>query len=99
MNADVFDNVSTHNAGGILVFDLPGLPQMGGHSTRIFRNKVVDNDTANFAPKGNIVADVPTGTGVMVMANRDVARLRERDRRQPDRRACCWWPTTRTTRT
>jgi len=72
MNADVFDNVSTHNAGGILIFDLPGLPQMGGHSTRIFRNKVVNNDTANFAPKGNIVADVPTGTGVMVMANRDV---------------------------
>ena len=72
MNADVFDNVSTHNAGGILVFDLPGLPQMGGHSTRVFRNRVVDNDTPNFAPKGNIVAGVPTGTGVMVMANRDV---------------------------
>jgi parallel beta-helix repeat protein len=72
MNADVFDNVATHNAGGILIFDLPGLPQMGGHSTRIFRNKVVDNDTKNFAPKGNIVADVPTGTGIMVMANRDV---------------------------
>lgn len=72
MNADVSDNLSTHNAGGILVFDLPGLPQMGGHSTRIFRNKVVQNDTPNFAPKGNIVAQVPTGTGVMIMANRDV---------------------------
>ncbi|MFL5297954.1 MAG: parallel beta-helix domain-containing protein, partial [Phenylobacterium sp.] len=72
MNADVFDNVSTHNAGGILVFDLPGLPQMGGHSTRVFRNKVVQNDTKNFAHKGATVADVPTGTGVMVMANRDV---------------------------
>jgi parallel beta-helix repeat protein len=72
MNADVFDNVATHNAGGILVFDLPNLPQMGGHSTRVFDNQVVDNDTQNFAPKGNIVAGVPTGTGVMVMANRDV---------------------------
>ncbi len=72
MNADVFDNVSTHNAGGILVFDLPNLPQMGGHSTRIFHNKVVDNDTRNFARKGAIVGDVPTGTGVMLMANRDV---------------------------
>lgn len=72
MNADVFDNVATHNAGGILVFDLPNLPQMGGHSTRIFRNKVVQNDTPNFAPKGNIVAQVPTGTGVMIMANRNV---------------------------
>lgn len=72
MNADVFDNVATHNAGGILVFDLPNLPQMGGHSTRLFRNKVVQNDTPNFAPKGNIVANVPTGTGVMIMANKGV---------------------------
>lgn len=71
-NADVHDNVATHNAGGILVFDLPGLPQMGGHSTRVFHNRSVANDTPNFAPKGNIVAGVPTGTGVMVMANRDV---------------------------
>ena len=72
MFADVHDNVATRNAGGILVFDLPNLPQMGGHSTRVFRNRVVDNDTPNFAPKGNIVAGVPTGTGVMVMANRNV---------------------------
>ena len=71
-NADVHDNTSTHNAGGILVFDLPNLPQMGGHSHRIYQNDVVDNDTPNFAPKGNIVAGVPTGTGIMVMANRDV---------------------------
>jgi parallel beta-helix repeat-containing protein len=71
-NADVFDNVTTRNTGGILVFDLPNLPQMGGHSTRVFRNRVVQNDTRNFAPKGNIVASVPTGAGVMVMANRNV---------------------------
>lgn len=72
INADVFDNVATRNAGGILVFDLPNLPQMGGNSTRLFRNKVVQNDTPNFAPKGNIVASVPTGTGVMIMANKNV---------------------------
>lgn len=72
MNADVFDNVASRNTGGILVFDLPNLPQMGGHSTRLFRNKVVQNDTPNFAPKGNIVAGVPVGTGIMVMANRNV---------------------------
>ncbi len=71
-NADVYDNLATKNTGGILVFDLPNLPQMGGHNVRIFENVVVDNMTPNFAPKGNIVANVPTGTGVMVMANRDV---------------------------
>ena len=70
--ADVHDNIATKNAGGILVFDLPNLPQMGGHAVRIFDNIVSENDTPNFAPKGNIVASVPTGTGVMVMANRDV---------------------------
>ncbi len=71
-HADVFDNLATHNAGGILVFDLPNLPKMGGGDVRVFRNKVVDNDTPNFAPKGNIVASVRNGTGVLVMANDDV---------------------------
>ncbi len=71
-NADVFSNVAMHNTGGILIFDLPNLPQMGGHSIRVFSNRVTKNDTPNFAPKGNIVASVPNGTGVMVMANRDV---------------------------
>jgi len=72
MNADVHDNVATKNAGGILVFDLPNLPVMGGHSTRIYNNQIVENDTQNFAPPGNIVAGVPTGTGVLLMANRNV---------------------------
>jgi parallel beta-helix repeat protein len=71
-NADVHDNLATRNTGGILVFDLPNLPQMGGHSIRVFANRVVQNDTPNFAPQGNIVASVPMGTGVMVMANRNV---------------------------
>lgn len=71
-NADVHDNVATNNAGGILVFDLPDLPQQGGHSVRLFSNKVIANNHVNFAAPGNIVAGVPSGTGVMVMANRDV---------------------------
>jgi parallel beta-helix repeat protein len=70
--ADVHDNVATHNAGGILVFDLPDLPKIGGNSTRVFNNRIVENDTPNFAPPGNIVANVPTGTGLMLMANRNV---------------------------
>jgi parallel beta-helix repeat protein len=71
-DADVYDNLATRNTGGILVFDLPDLPKKGGGNVRIFENVVVDNSTPNFAPKGNIVANVPTGTGVMVMANRKV---------------------------
>ncbi|GGE10024.1 hypothetical protein GCM10011529_15470 [Polymorphobacter glacialis] len=71
-NADVHDNVATNNTGGILVFDLPDLPQQGGHSIRLFKNQVTANNHANFAAPGNIVASVPPGTGVMVMANRNV---------------------------
>jgi parallel beta-helix repeat protein len=71
-NADVYGNRATHNTGGILVFDLPGLPQQGGHSVRVYRNEIMNNDTPNFAPPGNIVATVPTGTGVLIMANRNV---------------------------
>jgi len=72
MKADVYRNTVTHNTGGILVFDLPNLPVQGGHDIRVFDNDVVDNETANFAPKGNIVAIVPKGMGIMVMANRNV---------------------------
>ncbi|MBN8608145.1 MAG: right-handed parallel beta-helix repeat-containing protein [Caulobacterales bacterium] len=71
-NADVFGNTATRNTGGVLVFDLPGLPQTGGHSVRVFENRIFNNDTPNFAPAGNIVASVPTGTGVLIMANRNV---------------------------
>lgn len=70
--ADVYGNVATRNTGGILIFDLPNLKQSGGHSVRVFDNEIVDNDTENFAPEGNIVATVPKGTGVLVMANRNV---------------------------
>ena len=70
--ADVYDNIASHNTGGILVFDLPDLPQQGGHHVRVFRNKAINNDTDNFAPEGNIVGEVPRGTGIIIQANSDV---------------------------
>jgi parallel beta-helix repeat protein len=71
-NADVFNNTATHNTGGILVFDLPMLQQQGGHAIRVFHNQITANDTPNFAPSGATVAEVPTGTGVLIMASHDV---------------------------
>jgi parallel beta-helix repeat protein len=68
-NALVERNVATRNTGGLLVFDLPGLPVMGGGNVILRNNAVSDNDTPNFAPPGNIVASVRRGTGVLVMAN------------------------------
>lgn len=71
-NADVYENDSHDNTGGLLVFDLPNLQQLGGHGVRVHDNKVHDNNTANFAPVGNIVGVVPAGVGSFVMANHDV---------------------------
>jgi len=71
-NADVYGNRAVNNAGGILVFDLPDLPVMGGNSTRIFDNEIISNNTENFAPPGGIVADLISGSGLTIMANRNV---------------------------
>jgi parallel beta-helix repeat protein len=71
-HADVYGNLATHNTGGILVFDLPALPRRGDGHVSVRNNRIIDNDTPNFAPKGNTVATVPTGTGVLVMAENDV---------------------------
>ena len=67
-NADVYDNVATNNTGGVLVFNLPGLQLTNGSGTRVFDNEIYDNNTLNFAPAGNIVGKVPTGTGIATIA-------------------------------
>ena len=71
-NAWVYDNLSTDNTGGILVFDLPDLPKERGGNTEVYNNKIIKNNYKNFAPKGNIVGKVPPGTGVMILATDDV---------------------------
>jgi parallel beta-helix repeat protein len=70
--ADVHNNHAENNTGGILVFDLPDLPQQGGHHVRVFKNKSINNNTDNFAPEGNIVGEVPRGTGIIIQANSHV---------------------------
>ncbi len=72
-NADVYENIATNNTGGILVFSLPDLPikKIGSHC-RVYNNQIIENNHPNFAPKGTAVAGVPSGTGVMIMANRHV---------------------------
>lgn len=68
MYADVYDNEATNNTGGILVFDLPDLPVKKGGQVRLYRNHIHHNNHKNFAPQGNIVAKVPPGTGIMLLA-------------------------------
>ena len=71
IHADVYDNVATGNTGGILVFNMPNLSQ-AGHSARVFRNKVFENNLGSFAAKGAAVASVPAGSGVVVNSNSKV---------------------------
>ena len=67
-SAEVYDNVATNNTGGLLVFDLPGLQVKKGKNVRVYHNDVVGNNHVNFADAGSVVAGVPQGTGVMVLA-------------------------------
>jgi parallel beta-helix repeat protein len=78
--ADIYENTATENTGGILIVDLPDLPVQGGKSTRVFNNDVYANNTENFAPEGNIVATVPQGTGVMILASDQVEVFNNRIR-------------------
>ena len=68
IGADVYENTATDNTGGILVFNMPNLPQPG-HTTRVYRNKVIANNTGTFAAKGAAVASVPAGSGVVINSN------------------------------
>ena len=70
--ADVYGNTATNNTGGILVFDLPNLEVQGGQGTRVFNNIISENNTANFAPEGAIVGNVPAGTGLLILANDNI---------------------------
>lgn len=68
VDADVYENVATNNTGGILVFNMPNLPQVG-ERTRVFNNTVVDNNTENFGHEGTPVASVPAGSGIVITSN------------------------------
>jgi len=70
-HADVYDNLATHNTGGILIFNMPNLP-VPGYASRVFHNRVEQNNTSNFATKGSAVSYVPAGSGVVINSNRQV---------------------------
>jgi parallel beta-helix repeat protein len=68
VGADVYGNIARNNTGGILVFNMPDLPQEG-HSTRVFGNMVMSNNTDNFGAEGTPVASVPAGSGIVINSN------------------------------
>ncbi|NVJ86255.1 MAG: right-handed parallel beta-helix repeat-containing protein [Algoriphagus sp.] len=77
-NAEVFGNTARNNSGGILVFNLPGLPKSDGRGTKIYNNQIIENNHKNFAtpmgegPNGNTVTMIPPGSGVVLLAAKEV---------------------------
>lgn len=67
-DAVVTNNSAHHNSTGILVFVLPNNPSKVGVDTRVINNRVWANNHANFGKPGTIVAGLPNGIGILVMA-------------------------------
>ncbi|RRJ85393.1 cytochrome-c peroxidase [Aestuariirhabdus litorea] len=71
-HAVVEGNYAHDNTGGILAFITPGLPIKTTNDVIIRDNFIVNNNIPNFAEPGSIVANVPAGTGIIIMAADDV---------------------------
>ncbi len=71
IGADVYGNTATNNTGGILVFNMPNLPQPG-YQTRVYDNDVFANNTENFGHEGTPVASIPAGSGIVINSNDQV---------------------------
>jgi parallel beta-helix repeat protein len=70
-DAEVYGNHVHDNTGGILLFNLPGLPVKDGKRAQVHDNTIEGNNHENFAESGNIVAMVPPGTGMFILASDD----------------------------
>jgi parallel beta-helix repeat protein len=70
-NVEIYGNEAFENTAGLLIFNLPDLTMYGG-KVNAYENKIYDNNLVNFAVKGSIVSAVPKGTGVVIMATKDV---------------------------
>ncbi|MEQ8827241.1 MAG: parallel beta-helix domain-containing protein, partial [Parvibaculum sp.] len=61
-------NFVYNNTGGILAFITPGLPIKTCGDVIIRNNFISGNNHENFAIPGSLVSNIPSGTGVLVMA-------------------------------
>lgn len=71
-HVDAYENIAEENTGGILIFDMPGLPKANGGMVKVHHNISRNNNFENFAPEGGVVATLPPGSGMVVIASRDV---------------------------
>ncbi len=67
-NVQASFNESYDNAGGLLVFLLPGLKVKSASNISVVKNYIHDNNRANFSvPAGGFEFFVPTGSGILVV--------------------------------
>jgi parallel beta-helix repeat protein len=69
--AEVYGNLATNNAGGILEFKLPGLANQNGNDNYYHHNVSISNnrESSPYTLPGAIVGVIPTGTGYLTFSN------------------------------
>ncbi len=65
--SEVRGNHAHGNTSGILIFNLPGLAQNGARAN-VHDNLIEGNNVPNFGVAGTVVAAVPGGSGIIVLA-------------------------------
>ena len=72
IKADVYGNKAENNTAGLLIFDMPDLPQANGSDIKVHDNIVENNNGENFSAPGIVVNILPPGTGLLLMAHKDM---------------------------
>lgn len=71
-NGEVYKNVAKNNTGGMMIFDMPDLPQANGDKIKFYDNLMENNNGENFAPKGMVVSTIPPGAGMFIMSHSNI---------------------------
>jgi len=71
-HAIVENNYVHNNTGGILAFITPGLPIKTTFDVIIRNNFIIDNNHVNFGAPGSMVAGIPSGVAILIMAADEV---------------------------
>ena len=72
INGEVYRNTAKNNTGGMLIFDMPDLPQANGDRIKFYENVMENNNGENFAPKGMVVSTIPPGSGMIIMSHSNI---------------------------
>lgn len=67
-DVDVNDNLIDSNSVGTFLCSLPGSSKRNMSRCRIFNNRIHYNNSENTAAKGTLVSEIPSGTGLLLLA-------------------------------